>query len=101
MMTTTKCPGKIDEGKPRWDAIPWDAVSHVVAVRTEGLEKYRDPDNWKSVPGWRGRYFAAALRHMMAWHLGQRLDDESGLPHLAHAVINLLFMISLDEGGEQ
>lgn len=86
---------KHDAGKPRWDLLPWEAVEAVVLVLTYGATKY-GPDNWRRVPGARWRYLGAALRHVAAWARGQRLDAESGLPHLAHAAASILFLISLD-----
>ena len=39
------------------------------------------------------RYFSAAQRHLLAWNDGEDNDPESGLPHLAHASCNLMFML--------
>jgi hypothetical protein len=39
------------------------------------------------------RYFAAAIRHMVAWKSGELNDSETGVSHLAHAATNLLFML--------
>ena len=89
---------KHDGGKPRYDLLPAVAVDQVVAVLTFGAKRYA-PDNWRHVEGWRWRYHAAALRHLFAWARGQRLDPDSGLPHLAHAVCSLLFLAELDSGG--
>jgi hypothetical protein len=86
---------KQDGGKPRWDLLPWEAVSPVVDVLTFGARKYA-PDNWRHVPGARERYFAAAQRHMVAWWRGERVDPESGYPHLAHAACCVLFLLALE-----
>jgi hypothetical protein len=87
---------KHDAEKPRWDLLPFAAVSAVVDVLTFGAKKYA-PDNWRTVPEARRRYTAAALRHTVAWWRGERVDAESGLPHLAHAACCLLFLAELDE----
>jgi len=86
---------KHDTEKPRWDLLPVVATSHVVDVLTFGARKYA-PDNWRTVPEARRRYYAAALRHLVSWWNGERLDPESGLPHLAHAGCCLLFLADLD-----
>jgi len=86
---------KFDVGKLRWDLLPWDAVGKVVAVLTYGAKKYAD-NNWQKVEPWRERYFAAAQRHLTAWYLGERIDRESGLHHLAHACCCILFLIFRD-----
>ncbi len=90
---------KDDQGKGRWDLLPWDAARQVVDVLTYGAKKY-DPDNWRKVPDWSDRYFSAAMRHLVAWHGGQRNDPESGHHHLAHALCCILFLLSLDGGSE-
>lgn len=86
---------KHDQDKPRWDLLPLEAVGYVVDVLTFGAKKYA-PDGWRQVPEWRRRYYAAALRHLVAWWKGERVDPESGLPHLAHAGCCLLFLAELD-----
>lgn len=88
---------KFDDHKPRWDLIPYEALQEVVAVLTHGSQKY-GPENWRKVPEGERRYFAAAQRHLVSHRLGERLDPESGLPHLAHAACCLLFMLAKEVG---
>lgn len=83
---------KHDAGKAQWHLLPWSAVASVVAVLEYGARKY-SADNWQRVVDPGERYFSAALRHLVAWRGGERLDPESGLPHLAHAVCSLLFLL--------
>jgi hypothetical protein len=87
---------KQDQDKAPWDLLPFDALGPVVAVLRFGASKYA-PENWRKVEQPQRRYFAAALRHLVAWKLGQRLDPETSLPHLAHAAACVLFMVALDE----
>jgi hypothetical protein len=88
---------KNDQGKARYDLLPWKAVTQVVAVLEFGAYvKNYGPDNWRQVKEWRRRYFSAACRHLISWTLGEQLDAESGLPHLAHAACCVLFMLELD-----
>lgn len=55
-------------------------------------------DNWRKggkavIP----RYIGAALRHILAYQTGERLDPESdGNPHLAHALTSLAFALELE-----
>jgi hypothetical protein len=86
---------KFDQDKSRWDLLPFGALEQVAQVITYGAKKY-EPENWKKVPESRGRYFAASLRHLTAWFRGEKLDPESGLPHLAHAACCLLFLMWFD-----
>lgn len=39
------------------------------------------------------RIFGAVLRHLLKWASGKDLDEESGLPHLAHAAFGLLTLL--------
>lgn len=87
---------KDDNGKARWDLLPWRQVQSAVDVLTFGAKKYAD-NNWQKVENPRERYFAAAQRHIADWRGGEKNDPESGLPHLAHAVCCLIFMMWFDE----
>ncbi len=87
---------KHDSGKESFALLPWVAVRAVVRVLGYGARKY-SAGNWRLVPNARDRYFDAALRHLVAWHEGQRLDPESGLPHLAHACCSILFLLAPEE----
>lgn len=91
---------KLDAGKPRWDLIPFGAMADVVDVLTYGAKKYA-PENWRKVADWKPRYLAAALRHLVAWHGGERKDAESGLPHLAHAACCVLFLLAQDDASRE
>lgn len=88
---------KHDEGKDRWDLLPMASVREVVRVLGFGASKY-GAENWRTVEGSRSRYYAAAMRHLTAWyHDCERKDPESGLPHLAHAITCLIFLLEGDE----
>ncbi len=91
----TKTGVKFDQDKPQWTLVPFKALDEVVKVLTIGAKKYA-PDNWKKVPNARQRYIDAAFRHMSAYAAGEKLDDETGKSHLAHAVCCLLFLLAFD-----
>jgi hypothetical protein len=59
------------------------------------VAKYHDPDNWKKVAP--QRYKDAAYRHWLAYLKGEKLDPESGLPHLHHCACNLAFLIEMEK----
>lgn len=84
---------KFDSEKPRWDLLPFDALDDVAMVLKYGAKKYADR-NWEKGMAW-GRLLGAGLRHASAWALGQDLDAESGLPHLAHAACCFLMLLAL------
>ena len=92
--------GKDDQGKQRWDLLPLGAVADLVRVLTFGATKY-GPHSWRHVPNAQDRYYAAALRHLVAWRQGEEFDAESGLPHLAHAMCNLVFLLEFGHAGRQ
>jgi hypothetical protein len=86
---------KHDGGKTRYDLVPFDALEQIAKVLTYGAAKY-GPNNWRHVvnePG-QNRYLAAILRHVSAYARGEIVDQESGLPHLAHAACSCLFLLS-------
>lgn len=82
---------KFDGGKPRWDLVQLDVFEEVAAILEFGARKY-EANSWQTVAGAEGRYLAALLRHITAYQRGEELDAESGLPHLAHAACNLMFL---------
>ena len=91
-----RIPGmKFDNDKPRWDLLPWTEVEEVVKVLTHGAKKY-DDHNWQKVEPAKQRYFSAALRHMVAWFNGEKIDQDSGRHHLACAICSLLFLMWKD-----
>lgn len=85
---------KADAGKPRWSLMPWRGLSVVLAVLEYGARRYA-PDNWRHVPDSSRRYREAAMRHLIADLGGERVDPESGQPHLAHAACSLLFLLEV------
>lgn len=87
---------KHDKNKPRWDLLPIKEVEDVVNVLTRGAQFYAD-DNWKKVTNKRKRYYAAAMRHLAAWKTGECIDKQFNLPHLAHAICCLLFLMWEDK----
>lgn len=86
---------KDDHGKPRWELLLWREISQIVDVLTYGAERYQR-DNWQHVEPFRDRYTGAVMRHITAWIMGKQNDNESGLPHLAHACCCLLFLMWKD-----
>ena len=97
---TTSSPGRKDDaGKPRWSLVPEQALEDVVKVLTYGARKYGDY-NWREVDDGPRRYYDASMRHLMAYRQGHWTDDESGLPHLAHAVASLLVVMALEREGQ-
>lgn len=83
---------KHDIGKPRCDLVSPSLIEAVGHIRGYGVEKYKDPDNWKQVGS--DRYMAALIRHLC--HCMRDLssvDEESGYPHLWHVACNINFLV--------
>ena len=85
---------KFDSAKLRYELIPPSTTFALSRVLTYGARKYK-PNNWKK--GDIERYTGAAMRHFEAWRNGEKLDAESGLPHLEHLLTNVAFLVELDE----
>lgn len=82
---------KDDQEKNRLDLIEPEFIEGIGKVLTFGADKY-EPNNWQKVEGAEDRYYAAALRHLMAWRKGEKEDPESGLSHLDHVACNIMFL---------
>ena len=88
--------GKVAEpfkGAPRPDLVPAIAMAEVERVLAYGAQRY-GADNWREVPHARKRYFAAAMRHLIAWWLGEKADRDTGISHLAHVGCCVLFLLA-------
>ncbi len=82
---------KYDEGKQRWDLLDWGIVKGIVKVLTYGATKYK-PNSWQTIENAKERYFAALMRHLIAYREGERVDPESGISHLNHCATNISFL---------
>jgi hypothetical protein len=90
---------KYDSGKPKLTLVPTQILVDIARVREYGVEKYKDPDNWKRVEI--ERYRDAAFRHFIAYiNDPYGVDDESGLPHLSHLACNIAFLCELQKRKE-
>lgn len=90
---------KADNGKLQWALLPFEQLEQVVKVLTEGAKKY-SPDNWKNCDDVK-RYKDALLRHIVSYMKGDKIDNEFGCSHLAHAICNCLFLMWFDKHKKQ
>jgi hypothetical protein len=88
---------KFDKNKPDYSLLPFAAVDEVVKVLTYGAAKY-DRFNWEKVEA--VRYQAATMRHFSAHMQGEKIDPESGISHLAHAICSLLYLLDFELKGK-
>ena len=82
---------KNDQDKLPYNLLDRTALDEVARVLAFGAVKY-------SAENWRGgiqysRLIGAALRHMMAVSDGEDFDPETGLPHAAHAMCSMMFLL--------
>jgi len=68
-------------------------------VRQFGTEKYQSPWGWTEGDTW-SNFYDAAIRHLFAWVAGEDNDPESGLPHIAHAAVSLMFIAEFERMGK-
>lgn len=97
---------KYDKQKIQYSLIPPHALQEVARNLTAGLQKYKERDNWKKVPGAKQRYLDALYRHLEAHRRGELYDEEStaeNMLHLSAVVVNALFLMEfiLDKNLEE
>ena len=82
---------KYDDGKAPMNLLDRYALEQLASVLAHGAVKYA-PENWRGGIHY-SRLIAATLRHMMAVSDGEDYDQESQLPHAAHAMCSLMFLL--------
>lgn len=82
---------KADKGKLELSLVNPELVKAVAEVRMYGTEKYGNSENWRKVEP--KRYVDALYRHLLAYIEGNKVDEESGLSHLAHMACNISFLL--------
>lgn len=86
---------KADAGKPRPDLTPHGFLLEMGRVFAFGAAKYGE-GNWSKCDD-PLRYEAAALRHLLAFIDGERVDPDSGLSTLAHCACSIAMRWGLDQ----
>lgn len=78
--------------KLRMDLIEPNFITELAKVMSYGAEKYA-PNSWRDIENPMDSYYAACMRHLMSYRSGEKTDSESGINHLSHAAINIMFML--------
>lgn len=81
---------RFNAGKIPMELIPGIALEDCAKVFDYGRAKYA-AWNWAKGMAWMV-VFGCLLRHLYAWARGEDNDPESGLPHLGHAMCNLVML---------
>ena len=81
---------RYNDGKPDFSLVPLLALEECAKVFDYGRKKYNEW-NWIKGQDWSHPY-ASLMRHLSAWQQGEYIDPESGLPHLGHAMCNMVML---------
>jgi hypothetical protein len=85
---------KFDEGKPDMSyLLEFPVFLDFCRVMTLGEKKY-GRDNYQLYDDVI-RIEAAMMRHLSAWHNGEKIDPESGVTHLAHIIANAAILSTI------
>jgi len=84
--------------KPDLSLVPPAAIIYMALAMGDGANKY-GPYNWREKKV-KGRvYVAACMRHLLQWLDGEENAEDSGRPHLAHAMACLGIIADAKETG--
>lgn len=76
--------------KTKWSLLPWNALEVVTNVLQTGNEKdNRKEDDWQQIEQPKDYFLNKAMRHLVKEMSTEECDD-SGHPHWAHAIADLL-----------
>ena len=79
--------------------VPASSTIYQALAMADGAEKY-GPYNWRDNKVIASIYVAACKRHLEAWFdSSEEYADDSGIPHLAHAVACICIIIDAYETG--
>ena len=84
---------RYDNNKAPIHLVPVEAIASAAKVFGFGAQKYGEW-NWRDdidETTWT-RTYSSIQRHLMAWNSGEDLDPESSLPHLDHALSQLMIL---------
>lgn len=82
---------RFNEGKNMLDLVPPIVVEELGKVLTFGAKKY-GRFNYRKGMKW-SKCIASLKRHLIAFEKGIDFDDESGLLHLSHILVNSMFLL--------
>lgn len=84
--------------KPSLSKAPSAAMLFMALAFMDGAEKY-GPYNWRSNKVTASIYIDACKRHLDAWFDGEENADDSGFPHLGHALACIGILVDAQVNG--
>lgn len=84
--------------KPRLSLVPPASIIYQALAMEDGATKY-GPYNWREKKVQASIYIDAAMRHLAQWADGEENAEDSGRPHLAHALGCLGILVDAMETG--
>lgn len=94
-----KVAARYNNDKIRMDLLTPYAMTQWALVLTKGAEKYA-VRNWEIGNTTYGEYIGSALRHILSIMSGEDIDEETGLPHAAHIMCNMQFLLEHMNSGK-
>lgn len=96
-LTPTKAK-KFDSEKPAVDLVCPSYILGTADVLTFGAKKYGRKNylEGKGDAEYVARLYSAIQRHLLAFQMGELLDEESGKPHLFHASAGLAMLVDME-----
>lgn len=86
------------DGKVPMEYIVWEMLALDARVHKHGADKY-GVRNWRRDRILASTYEGAMLRHLSAWAMGEDIDPDSGMHHLAHLRACCAVVIDADAHG--
>jgi len=87
-------PRKWDSGKLKYSLILPEFLEEMAKVLTLG--EINHPPEADGSPSWQQvkeeRYIDAMIRHLQAYRMGGRLDEDMGTHHMSHVAVNAMFI---------
>lgn len=90
---------KETQGKLRVELVPTSAIIALAKVFEFGAIKYKEW-SWRKADDANNKYYAALMRHLLAWRRGEEIDPESNLPHLFHVLTNAAILADINHGDD-
>lgn len=82
---------KNDSDKLPLNLVDYSIATEIAEVLKHGADVY-GANTWQTINDPTERYFAALMRHLIAWRNGEKNDSESGLRHIQHILTNAMFL---------